>query len=62
MQLSNGIPIYEYTGDKTDTMLLLLTDYLMQFLDCEDSRVKIDKDFKIKKLIDEKRESMEQRY
>lgn len=62
LQLSNGIPIYEYTGDKSDTMLPLLTDYLMQFMDCDDSRVKIDKDFKVKKLIDEKRESLERRY
>jgi hypothetical protein len=31
-------------------------------LDSEDTRVKIDKDFKIKKLIDEKRESLERRY
>ncbi len=43
-------------------MFPLLTDYLMQFLDCEDSRVKIDKDFKIKKLIEEKREEMERHY
>ena len=51
--MSNGIPIYEYTGDKTDTMFPLLTEYLMQFRECEDMRAKIDKDFKIKKLIDE---------
>lgn len=57
LQLSNGIPIYEYTGDKSDTMFLLLTDYLMGFLEVEDSRTKIDKDFKIKKLIDERREA-----
>lgn len=31
LQLSNGIPIYEYTGDKSDTMFPLLTDYLLQF-------------------------------
>jgi len=28
LQLSNGIPIYEYTGDKRDTMLPILTVYL----------------------------------
>jgi TFIIF-interacting CTD phosphatase-like protein len=53
LQLSNGIPIYEYTGDKRDTMFPILTDYLLQFADVSDNRAKIDKDFKIKKLIDE---------
>ncbi|CDW85606.1 nli interacting factor-like phosphatase family protein [Stylonychia lemnae] len=53
LQLSNGIPIYEYTGDKRDTQLPILTDYLLQFADASDNRGKIDKDFKIKKLIDE---------
>ena len=35
-------------------MFLLLTDYLMSFLNVSDVRDKIDKDFKIKKLIDSK--------
>lgn len=54
LQLSNGIPIYEFTGDKSDQVLPLLTDYLLQFQSVNDVRVKIDKDFKIKKLIDGK--------
>ena len=29
LQLSNGIPIYDYTGDKQDQMLPLLSDYLL---------------------------------
>ena len=53
LQLSNGIPIYEYTGDKRDTMLPILTDYLLKFRDVDDNRSKVDQDFKIKKLIDE---------
>ena len=28
IQLSNGIPIYDYTGDKSDNVLTLLCDYL----------------------------------
>lgn len=28
LQLSNGIPIYDYTGDKSDNILKLLTNYL----------------------------------
>lgn len=30
LQLSNGIPIYDYTGDKSDKMLPALCDYLIQ--------------------------------
>jgi TFIIF-interacting CTD phosphatase-like protein len=29
LQLSNGIPIYDYTGDKSDSLLPLLCDYLI---------------------------------
>ena len=54
LQLSNGIPIYDYTGDKNDQVLLSLTEYLKQFLDVADVRTKIDADFKIKELIEEK--------
>ncbi len=28
LQLSSGIPIYDYTGDKNDNYLIYLTDYL----------------------------------
>lgn len=42
LQLSNGIPIYDYTGDKNDEVLLSLTTYLKSFLDVSDVRQKID--------------------
>ncbi|CDW88199.1 nli interacting factor-like phosphatase family protein [Stylonychia lemnae] len=54
LQLSNGIPIYDYTGDKNDEVLLSLTEYLKQFLHVDDVRQKIDKDFRIKELLEEK--------
>jgi TFIIF-interacting CTD phosphatase-like protein len=54
LQLSNGIPIYDYTGDPADQVLLSLTHYLMSFLDVPDVRTKIDKDFRIKELLEEK--------
>ena len=47
LQMRNGIPIYEYNGDKTDDNLELLTDYLMEFQKVADVRRKIEKDFKI---------------
>jgi RNA polymerase II subunit A small phosphatase-like protein len=53
LQLSNGIPIYEYRGDKKDKVLESLTEYLLQFQTEFDVRNKVDTDFKIKKLIDE---------
>jgi Dullard-like phosphatase family protein len=50
LQLSNGLPIYDYTGDKADNVLPVLCDYLLQQIyPVPDIRVKIDKDFKIKK-------------
>ena len=54
--MSNGIPIYEYRGDKRDNLIPLLTDYLLSFLDVDDVRAKIDEDFKIKKIIDKTQE------
>ena len=54
LQLSNGIPIYDYTGDKSDEVLISLTAYLKQFRDVTDVRQKIDRDFQIKKLLEEK--------
>ena len=57
LQLSNGIPIYDYTGDKSDKVLPLLAEYLMhQVMPAPDVRAKIDHDFKIKKLIEQKQE------
>lgn len=38
LQLSNGIPIYDYTGDKNDEVLLSLTEYLKTFIDVVDVR------------------------
>ena len=29
LQLSNGIPIYDYTGDKSDNILPILSEYLI---------------------------------
>jgi hypothetical protein len=54
LQLSNGIPIYDYTGEKNDEVLLTLTDYLKTFINVYDVREKIDKDFRIKELLEEK--------
>lgn len=54
LQLSNGIPIYDYTGDKNDDVLLSLTEYLKSFQNVDDVRKKIDKDFSIKELLEEK--------
>ena len=55
LQLSNGLPIYDYTGDKNDKILPALSDYLVNYiLPVADVRPKIDKDFKIKKLIEQK--------
>ena len=54
LQLSNGIPIYDYTGDKSDEVLISLTAYLKKFRDVTDVRQKIDRDFQIKKLLEEK--------
>lgn len=53
MQLTNGIPIYDYEGDKNDSILLNLTAYLKSFQQTEDVRVKINKDFQIMKMLEE---------
>jgi TFIIF-interacting CTD phosphatase-like protein len=45
LQLSNGIPIYDYEGDKNDCLLVSLTAYLKQFLKIPDGRTKINADF-----------------
>ncbi len=52
--MSNGIPIHDYVGDKSDQVLLTLTEYLKSFKHVEDNRVKINNDFKIRELLDEK--------
>jgi hypothetical protein len=52
--LSNGIPIYDYTGDKNDEVLLHLTEYLKTFLHVHDVRQKIERDFKIKEFVEER--------
>ena len=55
LQLSNGIPIYDYTGDKSDNILPILSEYLLNHIyPVADVRAKIDKDFQIKQLIEEK--------
>eukprot|EP00347_Sterkiella_histriomuscorum_P006657 403351931 len=54
LQLTNGIPIYDYEGDKTDNILINLTAYLKQFLHIEDVREKVNKDFQIMKILEEK--------
>lgn len=45
LQLTNGIPIYDYEGDKNDSILINLTAYLKSFQQIDDVRVKINKDF-----------------
>ena len=47
IHFTNGIPIKDYEGDKGDCELKLLTTYLMSFLNEEDVRKKIKKDFKL---------------
>ena len=54
LQLRNGIPIYDYLGNKHDQILMLLTQYLLQFKEIDDVRDKIEEDFKIKELLEEK--------
>jgi len=51
LQLSNGIPIYDFLGDKSDDCLLPLTEYLKTFLHVYDVRTKIDRDFKIREFL-----------
>ena len=55
LQLTNGIPIYDYEGDKEDTALLALTPYLRSFLAVADGRDKINTDFEIMKILEEKK-------
>ena len=54
LQITNGLPIYDYRGDKKDDLFLPLTQYLKSFLSVYDVRVKIDKDFKIKKFLEQR--------
>ena len=54
LQLTNGIPIYDYEGDKSDTALLALTNYLKGFLGVADVREKINADFQIMTIIEER--------
>ncbi|CDW90362.1 nli interacting factor-like phosphatase family protein [Stylonychia lemnae] len=54
LQLTNGIPIYDYEGDKTDNVLINLTAYLRQFKSTDDVRIKINKDFQIMHFLEEK--------
>jgi hypothetical protein len=58
LQLSNGIPIFDYNGDKNDDVLPSLTEYLKSFLTENDIRVKIDRDFKIRELLSNKAKSL----
>jgi len=54
LQLTNGIPIYDFEGDKQDSILVNLTAYLKTFLDEEDVRVKINEDFQIMRILEER--------
>ena len=51
LQLSNGIPIKDYNGDKNDCLLYNLTKYLMAFKSVPDVRAKITGDFKLNELL-----------
>jgi Dullard-like phosphatase family protein len=53
LQITNGIPITDYVGDKKDIMLQYLTTYLMSFLQVADVRKKIEKDFMINENLKE---------
>jgi hypothetical protein len=52
--LTNGVPIFDYEGDKADEILLNLTIYLKEFLNVPDVRDKINSDFDIMKTLQEK--------
>mmetsp|Transcript_7543 Transcript_7543/g.5720 ORF Transcript_7543/g.5720 Transcript_7543/m.5720 type:complete len:111 (+) Transcript_7543:254-586(+) len=52
LHLSNGIPIYDYEGDKSDDILLSLTLYLKSFLKQPDIRLKINEDFEIQTILE----------
>ena len=50
-QLSNGVPILPFTGDSTDSELLLLAEYLQYLLDKPDIRVCNKEHFKFHQYI-----------
>lgn len=45
--LSNGIPLKEFHGNKQDLSLFSLTRYLKHFRDVKDIRAKIKEDFSL---------------
>ena len=49
--ITNGIPIKDYIGDKTDNWLRPLTKYLNSFSREHDVRTKIRRDFKLEKYV-----------
>jgi len=51
MQLTNGIPIKDFNGDKKDFYLYTLCKYLKTFKDTPDVRNKITEDFKINEMV-----------
>jgi TFIIF-interacting CTD phosphatase-like protein len=51
IHFTNGIPIKDYEGDKSDTELKSITPYLMALYRTQDVRSKIKLDFKLEKLV-----------
>lgn len=51
LQLTNGIPMKDYNGDRRDFYLYSLCKYLKTFKDVEDVRNKITEDFKINDFV-----------
>jgi len=54
IHFTNGIPIKDYEGDKSDKWLMSLCAYLMQFQGLNDVRTKIKQDFKLDKYVTER--------
>lgn len=50
-QLNNGVPIIPFTGDPTDTELLVLSEYLYCLLDVPDIRVVNKHHFKFQEYV-----------
>ena len=51
LQLTNGIPIKDFNGDKRDYHLYTLCKYLKTFKDVKDVREKITEDFRINDFV-----------
>ncbi len=55
LHFTNGVPINDYEGDKTDQTLRFLTQYLLKFKNEEDVRKKLQKDFELSTFIEKRK-------